>query len=128
MYRTLKANKKLAGHRHLLNRGVKTRVSTFFHSPSCVYQTIHLYVTQFLPYNFKNKIKSNIQAGGWEFFSSPPRSDRLWGPTQPPIQLVPGALCPEVKLTTHLLLVPMSRMRGVIPHPTPIRFHGVVHS
>jgi len=22
---------------------------------------------------------------GWEFFSSPPRQDRLWGPTHPPI-------------------------------------------
>jgi hypothetical protein len=27
---------------------------------------------------------------GWEFFSLPPCTDRLWGP--PPIHLVPGAL------------------------------------
>jgi hypothetical protein len=27
----------------------------------------------------------------WEFFSLPPRSDRLWGPSQPPIRWVPGA-------------------------------------
>jgi hypothetical protein len=26
-----------------------------------------------------------------------PRPDRLWGPTQPPIQWVPGALSPRLK-------------------------------
>jgi hypothetical protein len=42
------------------------------------------------------------------------------GPTQPPIQWVPGALpCGRgVKLPTHLHLVPRSRMRGAIP-PLP---------
>jgi hypothetical protein len=30
-------------------------------------------------------------------FSSPRRPDRLWGPTQPPIQWVPGALSPGFK-------------------------------
>jgi len=39
------------------------------------------------------------------------------GPTQPPIQWVPGA-GRGVKLTTHLHLVPRSRMRGAIP-PLP---------
>jgi len=38
------------------------------------------------------------------------------GPTQPPIQWVTGR---GVKLTTHVHLVPMSRMRGSIP-PLPI--------
>jgi len=42
------------------------------------------------------------------------------GPTQLPIQWVPGALflgvkLPGVKLTTHLHLVPTSRIRGAIP-------------
>jgi hypothetical protein len=45
------------------------------------------------------------------------------GPTQPPIQWVPGALSLGVKwpgreATTHLHLVPRSRMRGAIP-PLP---------
>jgi hypothetical protein len=34
----------------------------------------------------------------WEFFFSPPRPERLWGPTQPPIQWVLGALSLGVKL------------------------------
>jgi len=33
----------------------------------------------------------------WEFFSSPPGPDRLWGPTQPPIQWAPEALSLGVK-------------------------------
>jgi hypothetical protein len=45
------------------------------------------------------------------------------GPTQPPIQRVPGALSlrvkqPGMKLTIHLHLAPRSRMRGAI-HPLP---------
>jgi hypothetical protein len=41
------------------------------------------------------------------------------GLTQPPIQLVPGALSPGVaKLATHLQRVPRSRKRGSI-HPLP---------
>jgi hypothetical protein len=45
------------------------------------------------------------------------------GPTQPPIQWVPGALSlgvkrPGVMLTTHLHLVPRSRVCGAIP-PLP---------
>jgi hypothetical protein len=31
------------------------------------------------------------------FFPSPRRADRPWGPTQPPVQWVPGALSPGVK-------------------------------
>jgi hypothetical protein len=37
------------------------------------------------------------------------------GPTQPPIQWVPGDLPLGVKLTTHFHLVPRSRMHGAIP-------------
>jgi hypothetical protein len=40
------------------------------------------------------------------------------GPTQPPIQWIPGAPSLGVKLTTHLHLVQRSRMRGAIP-PLP---------
>jgi hypothetical protein len=36
------------------------------------------------------------------------------GATQPPIQWLPGALSLGVKLTTHLHLVPRSRMHGAI--------------
>jgi hypothetical protein len=56
----------------------------------------------------------------WEFFSLPPRPERLWGP---PSLLSNGyqGLCPwgqsgrGVKLTTHLHLVPRLRMRGAVP-------------
>jgi hypothetical protein len=42
--------------------------------------------------------------------------DRLWGPpSQPPIQWVPGERGQDVKLTTHIPLVPSLRMRGAIP-------------
>jgi hypothetical protein len=34
---------------------------------------------------------------GLGIFSSPPRPDRRWGPTQPPIQLVLGSLSLGVK-------------------------------
>jgi hypothetical protein len=36
-----------------------------------------------------------------------------------------GGLFPGAKLTTHLLLVPRTRIRGSI-HPLPIHLHGVV--
>jgi hypothetical protein len=58
--------------------------------------------------------------GGWQFFPSPPRPDRLWG--LPSLLsngykgLFPSGLC--VKLSTHLPLVPRSRMHGAIP-PLP---------
>jgi hypothetical protein len=37
---------------------------------------------------------SRVRFPAWagDLFSSPPRPERLWGPTQPPIQWVPGAL------------------------------------
>jgi hypothetical protein len=56
---------------------------------------------------------------GWEFFSSPPCPERLWSP---PILLSKGYQGlfrwgwngRGVKLTTHLQLVPRSRMSGAI--------------
>jgi hypothetical protein len=52
------------------------------------------------------------------------------GPTQPPIQWVPGVLSPgvkrqDVKMTTHLQLVPRKRMVELYFH-SPIRLHGIV--
>jgi hypothetical protein len=69
---------------------------------------------------------------GWEFFSSPPRPDRLWGS---PNLLSNGYQRLStwrqsgrgVKLTTHLHLVPRSRMRGAIP-PLPVLLNDVVLS
>jgi hypothetical protein len=53
------------------------------------------------------------------------------GPTQPPIQWVPGATSPRVKRpgreADHLLIVPTSRTRGAKPPPSII-FHGLVLS
>jgi hypothetical protein len=49
----------------------------------------------------------------------------IQGPTQPPIQLVPGVLTPGVKLTTNVNIVLALRMCGAIP-PLPIRLRGVV--
>jgi hypothetical protein len=48
------------------------------------------------------------------------------GPTQPPIQWVPGVKRPGVKLTTHLHPVPRLKLRGAIL-PLP-HLHGVVLS
>jgi hypothetical protein len=37
-------------------------------------------------------IEGSSPGRGWEFFFSPPHLDRLWGPTQPPVQWVLVAL------------------------------------
>jgi hypothetical protein len=53
-----------------------------------------------------------------KFFSSPQRSDRLWGP--------PSLLSSRfVKQTTHRNLVPISRMVELYLH-SRIRFHDVL--
>jgi hypothetical protein len=52
---------------------------------------------------------------GLENFLFTTASRTALGPTQPPIQWVTGALSLGVKLTTHINLVPRSRMRGAIP-------------
>jgi len=53
------------------------------------------------------------------------------GPTQPPVQWVPGVLSPGVKrgrgvtLTTHPYLVPRSWMSRSYTSSPPKRLHGV---
>jgi hypothetical protein len=53
------------------------------------------------------------------------------GPTQPPVQWVPGVLSPGVKrgrgvtLTTHPHLVPRSRMSRSYTSSPPKRLHGM---
>ena len=55
-------------------------------------------------------------------FSTPERPDRLWGPRSAGF-LSRGYSGRGVNLTTHLRLVPMSRMSGATPLPLT-RFHG----
>jgi hypothetical protein len=55
---------------------------------------------------------------GWEFFSSSPRPERLWGPPSFLYNGYQGLFPWGVKMTTHLNLVPRSRMRGDKP-PLP---------
>jgi hypothetical protein len=73
--------------------------------------------------------------GGWEFFSSPPRPERLWGPPclLSPIQWVPGALSLGVKRpvreTDHS--PPSSaEVKNAWSYTAtpPVRLHGVVLS
>jgi hypothetical protein len=65
-------------------------------------------------------IGGSIPSRSWEFFSSPPRPERLWGPHR---NLCNGhqGLFPwrlggrSVELTIHLHIVPRSRMCGATP-------------
>jgi hypothetical protein len=63
--------------------------------------------------------------GSARFLSSPQRPDRLCGPPSLLSNGYCGALSLGVKLTTHLRLVPRSRMVELHLHP-PIRVHDVV--
>jgi hypothetical protein len=45
-----------------------------------------------------DQVLRNLERGS-KIFSPLRRPDRLWGPTQPPIEWVPGALSPGVKWT-----------------------------
>jgi hypothetical protein len=50
----------------------------------------------------------------WEFFSSPPRPDRLWDPPSLLSNGYQGLFPWGMKLTTHVHLMPKSIMRGAI--------------
>jgi hypothetical protein len=75
--------------------------------------------------------RGSIPGGCWEFFSKPPRRERLWGP---PRLLSYGyrGLFPwgksgrGVKLATHLHLVPRSKNEWSYTSTPPIRLHSVV--
>jgi hypothetical protein len=69
---------------------------------------------------------------GWEFLSSPPHPDRLWGPPSLLTNGYQGSFLwlkrPESE-ADHSHLVPRPRTRGAIaPPPPPIRLHGLVLS
>jgi hypothetical protein len=69
----------------------------------------------------------------WKFSSSPPCSDRLWSPPQPPIQWVPGALFLEVKRPKRDAdhSPPSSaevKNKWSYTSTPPVRLHGVVLS
>jgi hypothetical protein len=58
----------------------------------------------------------------WEFFSSLPRPDRLWTLPSFLSNGCQGLFPRGLKLTTHLRLVPRSRMHGAIPPLTQYAF------
>jgi hypothetical protein len=73
---------------------------------------------QWLDYGLN--VRGSIAARGRDSFSSAPRSRPALGPTQPTIQWIAGDFTPGwsgrgFKLTTHLHLLPRSRMRGAAP-------------
>jgi len=74
---------------------------------------------QWWTYRLRNWPFNYHQGQGQRLFFSTPSRPAL-GPTHPPIQRVPWTLYPgvksgrDVKMTTHLNLVPWLRMRGAI--------------
>jgi hypothetical protein len=78
-------------------------------------------------------IEFRVRGGAGNIFSSPPRPDLLWGPTQPPIQWVLGALSVGVKWSEreadHSLPSSADVKNAWSYTSTPaIYFHGVVLS
>jgi hypothetical protein len=68
---------------------------------------------------------------GWEFFSSPPRPDRLWGPPSLLNQWVPRTLNPGIKRPEREadhLPPPSAEVKEFVAlyFHSPIRLHGVV--
>jgi hypothetical protein len=62
-------------------------------------------------------------AGGWEFFTSPPCPERLWGlPFNCTGDSFSGGKWLGIKLTIHLHLVPRPRMCGAMPPLTQYIF------
>jgi hypothetical protein len=101
------------------------KVARIQHKPRQVFQLWH-YCSVSYHVQQNTSVKHGTQRGSpnsilrneqWEFFSSLPCPDRLWGPSS---LLYNGhrGLGQGVKLTNHLHLVPWSRMRGAIP-PLP---------
>jgi hypothetical protein len=80
-------------------------------------------------YSMLYMIGSSSPGRGWEFFYSPPRPDRLWGPLSLLFSGYQGSL-PGGKpaVASHLHLVPRSKNEWSYTFIPPIVFHSVVLS
>jgi hypothetical protein len=75
-------------------------------------------------------IRNSIPGGGWEFFSSPPRPERLWSPPSL-YPMVPESLSLEVKWPGREAdhsppLVPRSKNEWSYTSTPPVRLHSMV--